>query len=403
LRVALVSSGLIPVPPVKGGAVEEYVYQLSRHLRMLGVDAVVIDANYDNDKVVYENVNGAQIVKVPTPKLQIRFKERIIQELLFGRAVFKYIDKEGFDIVHANTAWVGFTLAMHRGIVRLRSQGLVYACHNPLWPEDKVHTGEKIVRFVESYAMKSADIVIALNKTMYKVLAEKVRVSPGKMVIVPNGVDTEYFRPRLKDEQILSKYELEEQSYILFVGRVSPEKGVHILLQAFKQIANNIPKSFRLVIVGPLGGAFNFTQPSSYAEAMMKYAKEKLGERVIFTGAIDKNSLRILYSNAYCLVLPSFAEAFPMVLLEAMASGTPPIGSTAGGIPDIIIGGVNGLLFRKEDWRDLANKLILLISDKNLRDKLAHSARKFVERNYSWRSITQEIIKVYVSIVEYAT
>jgi glycosyltransferase involved in cell wall biosynthesis len=61
-------------------------------------------------------------------------------------------------------------------------------------------------------------------------------------------------------------------------------------------------------------------------------------------GAIDKNSLRILYSNAYCFVLPSSAEAFPMVLLEAMVSGTPPIGSTAGGILDIIIDGINGLL-----------------------------------------------------------
>ena len=399
MRVALVSSGLVPVPPVKGGAVEEYVYQLSRHLRMLGVDAVAVDADHYSDKVVYEDVDGAQIVKIPTAKLQIRFKERIIQELLFGRSVIKYMDKEGFDIVHANTAWVGFTLAMHRGIVRLRSQGLVYACHNPLWPEDKVHTGEKIVRFVESYAMKSADIVIALNKTMYKVLAEKVRISPGKMVIVPNGVDTEFFRPRLKDEQILSKYELEEQSYILFVGRVSPEKGVHVLLQAFKQIANNIPKSFKLVIVGPLTGAFNSAQQSSYAEAMMKYAKEKLGERVFFTGAIDKNSLRILYSNAYCLVLPSFAEAFGMVLVEAMASGTPPIGSTAGGIPDIIINGVNGLLFRKGDWKDLANKLQMLIQDKSFRDKLAHNARKFAEKNFSWNIVAEKIREIYNSIV----
>lgn len=224
MRVALVSSGLVPVPPVKGGAVEEYVYQLSRHLRMLGVDAVAVDADHYSDKVVYEDVDGAQIVKIPTAKLQIRFKERIIQELLFGRSVIKYMDKEGFDIVHANTAWVGFTFAMHRGIVRLRSKGLVYVCHNPLWPEDKVHTGEKIVRFVESYAMKSADSVLALNKTMHKVLAEKVRVGPGKMVIVPNGVDTEFFRPRLKDEQILSKYELEEQSYILFVGRYLQRK-----------------------------------------------------------------------------------------------------------------------------------------------------------------------------------
>ena len=77
---------------------------------------------------------------------------------------------------------------------------------------------------------------------------------------------------------------------------------------------------------------------------MMNYAKEKLGERVVFTGAIDKNSLRILYSNAYCFVLPSSTEAFSIVLLEAMVSGTLTIGSTAEGIPDIIIDGINGLL-----------------------------------------------------------
>jgi len=399
LRVALVSSGLVPVPPVKGGAVEEYVYQLSRYLRMLGVDAVAIDANYDSDKVVYGDVNGAQIVKIPTPKLQIRFKERIIQEFLFGRAVVKHIDKEGFDIIHASTAWASFSITLYRGIGRLRSQGFIYTSHNPLWPEDKVHMGEKIVRLVEGYTMRSSDIVIALNKTMYRALAEKVGVSPGKLVIVPNGVDIDFFRPGLKDELVLSKYGLKEQNYILFVGRVSPEKGVHVLLRAFKHISNELSKSFKLVIVGPFSGAFNVAQVSSYAEAMMKYAKEKLGERVFFTGAIDKSSLRILYSNAYCLVLPSLTEAFPMVLLEAMASGTPPIGSTAGGIPDIIINGANGLLFRKGDWKDLANKLQMLIQDKSFRDKLAHNARKFTEKNFSWNIVAEKIREIYNSIV----
>ena len=399
MKVALVSSGLVPVPPTRGGAIEEYVCQLSRHLKRLGVDIVAIDANYDSDKVVYEDINGAQIARVPTPKPYVSFKERILQELLFGRVAVKYINKEGFDIVHANTAWVGLTLALHRGMGELRSQGFVYTCHNPLWPEDKVHVGEKIVRFVEGYTMKSANTVIALNKTMYRALAKKSMVSPGKMVIVPNGVDIEFFRPGLKDEQVLSRYGLEEQSYILFVGRVSPEKGVHILLQAFKQIVNNIPKSFKLVIVGPLTGTFNSTRPSSYAEAMMRYAGEKLGERVIFTGAIDRNSLRILYSNAYCFILPSLAEAFPMVLLEAMASGTPPIGSTAGGIPDIVVDGVNGLLFRRGDWRDLADKILTLIEDKALRNRLAINARKTIEKNYSWRVIALTIKKAYMRVI----
>jgi len=238
-----------------------------------------------------------------------------------------------------------------------------------------------------------------LNKTMYRTLTEKAKIDPRKMIIVPNGVDTEFFRPGLKNEQILSKYGLEEQSYILFVGRVSPEKGIHILLRAFKQIINNVPKDFKLVVVGSLASTFNSAQPSNYAKAMMRYAKEGLGERAVFTGTIDRNSLRILYSNAYCFVLPSLAEAFPMVLLEAMASGTPPIGSTAGGIPDIIVDGVNGLLFRRGDWRDLAEKILLIIQDKELRDKLALNSRKVVEEVYSWCSIALRIKRCYEVLI----
>jgi len=317
------SSGLVPAPPARGGAVEEYVYQLSRHLRKLGVDAVVIDANYDNDKLIYEEFNGSLIIRVPTAKPSIGFKESIFKEILFGRASVKYINREDFDIVHANTAWTGFTLALHKSIGKLKCRGFVYTCHNPLWPEDRVHMGEKIIRLVEGYTMKIANTVIALNKTMQRALTRKAKINLRKMVIVPNGVDTEFFRPGLKNEQILSEYGLKEQSYILFVGRVSPEKGVDILLRAFKQIVNDVPKDFKLVVVGPLASAFNSALPSNYAKAMMSYAKEKLGERVVFTGTIDRNSLRILYSNAYCFVLPSLAEAFGMVLLEAMASGRP--------------------------------------------------------------------------------
>jgi glycosyltransferase involved in cell wall biosynthesis len=399
LRVALVSSGLIPIPPTRGGAVEEYVYQLSRHLRRLGIDAVIIDANYDSSRVVYEDVNGAQVVRVPTAKPSVGFKERILKEILFGSTTASYINREDFDVVHVNTAWVGFTLALCRNAGKHKSQGFVYTCHNPLWPGDRVHMGEKIVRLVEGYTMKIADTVIALNKTMQKALTEKAKVDSRKTVIVPNGVDTEFFRPGLKNEQILSEYGLEEQSYILFVGRVSPEKGVHILLRAFKQIVNYISKDFKLVVVGPLSSTFNSAQPSSYAEAMMRYSKEELGEKVVFTGAIDRNSLRILYSNAYCFVLPSLAEAFPMVLLEAMASGTPPMGSTAGGIPDIIIDGVNGLLFKRRDWKDLANKLLMLIKDKSLRNKIAINARKHVEEHYSWFSVSLRLKIVYKRLI----
>jgi glycosyltransferase involved in cell wall biosynthesis len=156
----------------------------------------------------------------------------------------------------------------------------------------------------------------------------------------------------------------------------------------------------KLVIVEPLTSTFSSHQPSSYAKAiMMMYARAKLDERVIFTGAINRNTLRVLYSNAYCFVLPFLAEAFGMVLLEAMTSGTPPIGSTAGGIPDIIVDGVNGLLFRKGDWRDLANKLLTLVQDRNFRDKLSRNVRKYAEENFSWSTVAVRIKEVYSSII----
>jgi glycosyltransferase involved in cell wall biosynthesis len=98
---------------------------------------------------------------------------------------------------------------------------------------------------------------------------------------------------------------------------------------------------------------------------MRKYAEDELRGKVVFTGPMDKNVLRVLYSNAYCVVLPSLIEAFGMVILEAMASGAPPIGSIAGGIPDVIVDGVNGLLFRRGDSKDLADKILTLIEDKS--------------------------------------
>ena len=75
---------------------------------------------------------------------------------------------------------------------KFRNRSLVYTCHNPLWPEEKVHTGEHVMRLVEGYAMRKSRAVIALNKTMMKALIEKARVDPRKIFVVPNGVNTEF-------------------------------------------------------------------------------------------------------------------------------------------------------------------------------------------------------------------
>ena len=315
-------------------------------------------------------------------------------EFQFGKTASKYLDKEDFDVIHANTAWAGFALAINRK----RPHSFVYTCHNGLWPEDKVHLGERVVRLVEGFTMRASNAVVALNKTMYRTIVEKAGVNGDKAVIIPNGVDVDYFKPGLRNGEFLSKFNLEVGNYILFVGRVSPEKGVHLLLKAFSHIAQE-SVHVKLVIAGPLTSSYSASEASPYARAIVEYAKRRLPGRVIFTGSAVKDELRVLYSNAHLFVLPSLAEAFPMVLLEAMASGTPPIGSTAGGIPDVITDGVNGLLFKKWDWKDLATKMLTLINDETLRSKLAAKARETVVEKYSWQVVASRIKHIYDRII----
>lgn len=388
MRVALVSSGLVPLPPTRGGAVEEYVLQLAKHLRRHGVDTLAIDFTRKNYTV--EEMDGVIIVRIPVPNVSISIKKDIMRELLFGTSVARYINKLGIDILHVNTAWAGFSITLRKR----DDSKLVYTCHNPLWPEDEVHASEKFVRIIESHVMRKSDLVIALNNTMAKALKEKAGIRRGKMVVIPNGVDTEYFKPEIKDNEILGKYGLKSMEYVLFVGRVTYIKGVHILLRAWKEILNHV-KGIKLAIVGPLSGSFTGEEISSYAKAMMEYSRKMLQDSVVFTGSVNREELRILYSNACCLVLPSLAEAFPMVLIEAMASGTPVIGSRAGGIIDIIEDGVNGFLFEKGDWEELAEKIRLLIEVKYIRNEMAKKARTIAVDRYSWDKVAEKLAITY--------
>jgi glycosyltransferase involved in cell wall biosynthesis len=397
MRVALVSSGLVSLPPVRGGAVEEYVFQLAKHLRRLGVDAVAVDAKWGGEHVEVKDIDGTEVFMIPVKLPATNFKRSVAKELLFGKAVAKHVKDQGFNLVHANTAWAGFALATHRNA---KVHGFIYTCHNGLWLEDGVHLKERMVRLVEGYAMRSSNVVVAINKTMYRTIIEKAKVKRDRIVIVPNGVDTEFFKPGSDGDDVLKRFSLEKQSYILFVGRVSPWKGVHLLIKAFKYFIreSNTTNSIKLAVVGPLSDSFVSRDVSSYAEAIIKYAKKVLPEKVVFLGPLDKVTLRILYSHAYCLVLPSLAEAFGMVVLEAMASGIPPIGSTAGGTPDVIVDGVNGLLFKKGDWKHLAEKLFMLLNDKSFRDKLAANARRDAEDKYSWSVIASKVKEAYVRV-----
>ena len=176
----------------------------------------------------------------------------------------------------------------------------------------------------------------------------------------------------------------ERSKQIICVGRLSPEKGHAGLLDAFAHVAPEVP-DLQLVLVGD--------GPES---AELRSIAKKLGvsERVTFAGRLGEDDTIGEIARSQMLVLPSFMEGLPIVLMEAMAVGTPVIASHVAGIPELVKDGESGLLFTPSDWRELACCIRRLASEKELRDVLAAGGRKRVAVEFESRTSAKQLLQL---------
>ena len=174
----------------------------------------------------------------------------------------------------------------------------------------------------------------------------------------------------------------ETEKFILYVGVLIPRKGVHFLLQSFARIADEI-KDAKLVLIGK-------TDDDGYAKALTRMT-ERLGldQRVTFMGPKTQSELAEFMAAAEDLVLPSLSEALGRVVLEAMACGTPVIGSAVGGIPDMIQDGETGFLIPPGDVRALAGRLRWILQHPQKAKQIGESARKFAREFFSEEQYVQ--------------
>lgn len=225
---------------------------------------------------------------------------------------------------------------------------------------------------------------------------------------VNNGVDANYF---VSDPKIPRHNSNVPQ--MLFVGRISPEKGIHDLIDAFIEVTQQYPQA-RLTIAGPhivVAKEFLFDlQPEPEVQALkyfyninyLEYIKSKipahLSSQVIFTGPLPQEELLPYYQNADLVINPSLSEAFGMTLVEAMATQTPVIATTIGGMPEIVDDGVTGLLVNPGNPQAIAKAAIELISDPDRARAMGIAGRKKVDRRYCWSKIAESLIDCYADI-----
>lgn len=231
------------------------------------------------------------------------------------------------------------------------------------------------IMFGEKCAVKFADEIIVLSEGVQNYF---MKTYGRKTRFIPNGVN----RPQIREADIIKqKYGLDKDDYILFLGRLVPEKGLRYLIEAFM----NVKTDKKLVIAG------GSSDTNEFANELNTMAKSDT--RIIFTGFIQGKELDELYSNAYVYVLPSDLEGMPLSLLEAMSYGNCCLVSDIDECASVVED--KAVVFRKSDVKDIRDKLQRFCDDINEAEKYKSEASEFICKKYNWDDVVEKSLELY--------
>lgn len=227
----------------------------------------------------------------------------------------------------------------------------------------------------EKCAVRFADEIIVLSEGVQKYFLDTYG---RKTRFIPNGVN----RPVIHEAEIIkNKFGLEKDTYILFLGRLVPEKGLRYLIQAFKQVKTDK----KLVIAG------GSSDTDEFAGELWEMAKDD--DRIIFTGFVQGQELDELYSNAYVYTLPSDLEGMPLSLLEAMSYGNCCLVSDIDECASVVED--KALIFKKSNVNDLKEKLQLACDQPKIVEQMKAEAADFICGKYNWDDVVKETLSLY--------
>ena len=295
------------------------------------------------------------------------------------------IKKGDFDVVHAHHAFARMPLSA-LSIARDLGIRSILTTHTVSFMPDYEYLWKTISYGYPVYRLmlSNADEIIAVSAAAKKFISHFTDVP---VRVIPNGVDTYKFRnmDKRKARRIMG---FGDEPFFLYVGRLVSKKGLFTLLLAFKDVLKEIPEAkLRIAGKGKLKPVL-----SSFAKTL------GIDENVEFLGYVPDKVLNPLFSSADIFVLPSsFGESFGIVILEAMASGTPVIGTRVGGIEEIL-GEGNGILVPPSDPYALADAMLTLINDENLQEKIVKKALQKVKEEYDWKVVAKRVIDAYKDI-----
>ena len=371
-------------PHIYGGA-GVVADQLSRALaRRMAVEVRCFgDRDPRSDDIVLRGYNPWDRLKAD--KGEPRFAPAL-ETLSIGLAMAR--DGVDADVVHAHTWYADMGALWIRMLYRIP---LIVTLHSmePLrpWKADQLGSGYLLSTWIEKTAVEAADRVIAVSAKMRDDIIQYFAVDPGRVVTIHNGIDPDQFR-RTDRKDALAKWGV-TQPYVLFVGRITDQKGIFHLLEA----APRMPAGVQVVLCAS-------APDTPEIEERLKKALPKHPNVKWIPAMVPVEEVTQLYSNAAVFACPSVYEPFGLINLEAMACGTPVVASAVGGIVEVVDDGVTGILVPPARPDDLADAIRKLLDDPARARQMGAAGRKRVEDKFSWASVAERTEQVYREAIE---
>ena len=359
--------------PSREGGIEVVVEELSTRMVKLGHQVTcynrgghhVSGKEFDGERL--HEYKGVKLKTVPT----INRKGLTAVSSSFFAALASAFGR--YDVVHIHAEGP----AAMCWIPKLFGKRVVVTIHGLDWQREKWKNGfgSKYIHLGEKMAVKFADEIIVLSKGVQEYFQ---KTYGRKTLFIPNGVNRPVLR---KADLIKNKFGIDKDGYILFLGRIVPEKGLRYLIEAYKELHTDK----KLVIAGGSSDTDDFMQEIQTLATG--------DDRIIFTGFVAGQALEELYSNAYLYLLPSDLEGMPLSLLEAMSYGNCCVVSDIAECSEVVED--KAVTFQKSNVQDLKEKLQRLCDDPATVQKYKNEAADFICSKYNWDEITQKTLEVY--------
>ena len=237
-------------------------------------------------------------------------------------------------------------------------------------------------------AMNFADKILSVSEDL-KVHIINLGIDENKIHVVPNGVDTEIFKPAGKEHARTILNLPQEKKIVLFIGALRKIKGVDYLIEAAK---NFVDTNTDLYMVG---------RDDGLKKSLEKRAEElKIADFIKFTGPVNHEDIPLLISASDILVLPSLSEGRPNVILEALSCEIPVVATDVGGIPELMLDGETGYLVHAKNPTQLSEKINKLLEDKSRREKMGKFGRKsIIQRGLTWEAHAKKTVDIYSELL----